>query len=70
MKALISEKNKIQEENLNFDHNNVNEKNNKESTYQYQYEHMMLITMKCIIKKINLLYPQSKNINKKIDILI
>ena len=39
MKNLISEKNKIQEENLNFDHNNIDEKNNKESTYQYQYEH-------------------------------
>lgn len=39
MKTLISEKNKIQEENLNFDHNNIDEKNNKESTYQYQYEH-------------------------------
>ena len=39
MKTLISEKNKIQEENLNFDHNNIDEKNNKESKYQYQYEH-------------------------------
>ena len=38
MKKLISEKNKIQEENLNFDHNNIDDKNNKESTYQYQYE--------------------------------
>ena len=38
MKNLISEKNKIQKENLNFDHNNISETSANESNYQYQYE--------------------------------
>ena len=38
MKNLISEKNKIQKENLNFDHNNIAENKDKESNFLYQYE--------------------------------